>query len=1088
MWSFFIKNSKFAYLFLIALSILGSYAVLVIPKESTPEVIIPVGIVTTVLPGAPATDVESLMTNELERGLVSLANVDRITSVSREGVSSITVEFEADADLDESIDELKETVDALQSELPDNAEDSSVSEVNFSDQPIMTIALSGDLSDYAFTEMIDDVEDEIESIAGVSRVQSSGVRSKEIAVIVDQSALLRYGLTLNEVIQAIQQANRTLPIGQIENDGISYNVAFEGDLNGAEEIQNVGITTRGGQPVYVRDIAVVEDGLTPASSLSRVSLDNNPSQNAVSLNVFKQSGGDITKITAAVNEKMAELQHENGLLSGIEVLTVLDAGNDIRTDLVRLSSSGLQTVILVVLLLVVAIGWREGLLAGTAIPLSFLFGFIGLYLSGNTINFLSLFSLILGIGILVDSAIVMVEGINRKMKDDPTIDKRAAALETIEEFKAPLISGTLTTVSMFAGLFIVSGIIGQFIASIPFTLIFLLFASMFVALAIVPLLASSFLRRRSVTKMEQMQVEYAHRAETWYRKKLEPFINDESYADRFLAAIFALLVFSVFLAINAFAGVIASLLTYFGTMYLRSRQHKYGWSNFKYRIAWLVSFAVSVGISVVLMMTILPSWQAVKVTFFEQSDVDYVIVEIEEPEGTAKEVTDVAARRVEEIIYKQPEIESFVLTVGSGSQWAGGGAGEKYANFFVTLRDDREHTSTEVVESLRRELSVLRDIKVTVSQPSDGPPTGAAIVVKFLGDDLRELTDIANQSALVLRETPGIVNVETSTNSNNTEYVLELDRNKAAALGLNAFTISQIARTAVFGADATSITTLDDDIDVVVKMNVSNEAEVTSDTANRVSIDALNRISIPTQTGDVPLSSLVTVSLRESSSVINHEDQQRVVSVTADVSADANAREAQTNAINRINEAVTIPSDVTLSTGGGETEESNEAFMEMFLALIVGVLLMVGVLVLQFNSYLHMRYVLSILPYSLIGIFVGLALTQNPLSFPSMMGFIALSGIVVNNSILLIDMMNHMRKRNQQKAIKEVVLDAAASRLRPILLTTTTTVIGMLPLTYAGDLWAPLAYAVMFGLIFSVVITLVLIPITYSRKPGELSQ
>lgn len=1086
MWSFFIKNNKFAYLFLVALIVVGGFSILSIPRESAPEVIIPVGIVTTVLPGAPATDIETLVTNELERGLVSLENVKQITSVSRESVSSITIEFEASADIDESITDLKDSVDALKVDLPADAEDPVVSEVNFTEQPIMTIALSGNITDYEFTELADDIEQEIESIPGVSRVQKKGVRSKEVAVIVEQADLLRYELSLNEVVNAIRSSNQTLPIGQIESNGISYNVAFEGDIESSDQILNIAVTTRGGEPVYVRDIAVVEDGLAPASSLSRVSIHNDPSKNSISLDVYKQSGGDITVITKAVNAKLDELHTESGLLKGVDVLTVLDAGDDIQSDLIRLSTSGLQTVILVVILLVVAIGWREGLLAGTAIPLSFLFGFIGLYFSGNTINFLSLFSLILGIGILVDSAIVMVEGINRKMKDDPTIDKKVAALSTIEEFKAPLISGTLTTVSMFVGLFIVSGVIGQFIASIPFTLVFLLFASMFVSLAIIPLLASSFLRRRSTTKLEKLQVEYAHRAESWYRKKLEPFIDNEEQADKYLTIIFAGLVFSVFLAINVLAGVVAAVLIYVTSTYLHKIQHEKNWQKWKYRLSSFGAFILSIALSVVLMLTILPSWQAVKVVFFDQSDIEYVIIEIEEPEGTTKEVTDVATRRVEEILYQEPDIKSFVVTVGSGSEWGSGGSGEKFANIFVTLTDDRARTSTEIVESLRQKFEPLRDIKVTVNQPSDGPPTGAAIIVKFLGEDLRALTEVANQSALILKDTEGVVNVETSTNNNNTEYVLNLDRAKAASLGLNAFTISQIARSAIFGTDATSITTLNDDIDVVVKLNVSNDPLVTSDNANQVNVDALNRIEIPTRTGSVPLSSLVTVSLRESSSIIRHEDQDRVVSVSADVSADANARDAQALALERIRSEIEIPQGITISTGGGETDESNEAFAEMFLALVVGILLMIGILVLQFNSYLHMRYVLSILPYSLIGIFTGLAVTQSSLSFPSMMGFIALSGIVVNNSILLIDMMNNMRKKNPNKPIRDVVIDASVSRLRPIILTTLTTVIGMIPLTYAGDLWSPLAYAVMFGLLFSVLITLILIPITYYRNPGTV--
>lgn len=1029
MWEFFIKNNKFAYLFICALIGVGLYALVAIPKESSPEVVIPVGIVTTVLPGAPAADVESLVTNEIERGLTSLENVKKITSVSREGVSSVTVEFEASADLDSSIQELKDEVDLIAQELPSEAEDPFVSEVNFVDQPILIFSVSGNLTDSEFTELADEIEIEIESIAGVSRLESSGIRAREISVIVDQSSLLLFELSITDITNALQLANRTFPIGQITNSGVTYNVAFEGDITEPAQIENVVVTTRGGQPVYIRDIAMVVNGLAPARTFSRLSVDGVPSQSAATFSVYKQSGGDITAIARFVNERLAGLQEDGQLLSGLTVGTVIDSGADIETDLIRLSTSGLQTVLLVILLLVVAIGWREALVAGTAIPLSFLFGFIGLYFSGNTINFLSLFSLILGIGILVDSAIVMVEGINRRMKDNPHIDKREAAIATIREFKAPLISGTLTTVAMFVGLFIVSGVIGQFIASIPFTLIFLLFASLFVSLAIVPLFAASFLRRRSATRFEQQQVFYAHKLESWYK------------------------------------GVLGSIL---GN---RKKEQKFLWAI---RLALVVAL-------------ILPVVGVVQVVFFESGDIEYVTIDIENPEGTTKEVTDIAVRRIEEVLYEEEDIASFSVTVGSGNQFTGGGTGEKLGNIFVILRDDRTLTSSALVEKLRDKLSFVRDVKVTVDQLSDGPPTGAAIIIKYLGDDLVALTRIANETTEIIASTPHTTNIETSTNNNSTEFVLELDRSKAASLGLNPFTISQIARTAVFGTDATSLTTLKDDIDVVVKLAVDPSRTPTSDTTNTATIEDLTRITIPTQSGSIPLSELVTVSLRESSSVINHEESKRVVSVTADVTAEGNAREAQTEILRRVTEELQIPSSVTLSTGGGETDESNQAFGEMFLALVVGIVLMVGILTLQFNSYLHMRYVLSILPYSLIGIMAGLAITQNALSFPSIMGFIALSGIVVNNSILLIDMMNTLRRQNPSRDIREVVIEAAGNRLRPILLTTLTTVIGMTPLIFAGDLWIPLAYAVMFGLVFSVIITLVLIPIVYNRKPGELS-
>jgi len=550
--------------------------------------------------------------------------------------------------------------------------------------------------------------------------------------------------------------------------------------------------------------------------------------------------------------------------------------------------------------------------------------------------------------------------------------------------------------------------------------------------------------------------------------------------------LFAGLVFSLFLAVNLVAGLVAAPLVYVMLLQTYRWQATFGWSAFVRTLVWVPLTVIIIGASYFGTNKVFPVINPVQVEFFEQSDVDFVVVEIENPEGTTKETTDIGARRVEDILYGLDYIESFTVTVGSGSQFGNGGSGEKFANMFVSLSDERTLDSTAVVEDMRTQMAPLRDLKISVNQPTNGPPTGAAIVVKFLGDDLAEITELANRAFLVLQSIPNTVNVETSTNNNSTEFVLELDRDKAASLGLSPTQVSQIARTAVFGTEATTLTTLTEDIAVVVKLNVANSDAINAENADNISIDSLQQILIPTQSGTIPLSELVTISLRESSSVINHEGGKRVVSLSADVSAAGNAREVQAQVLAAINDQLDVPDDVEISTGGGESEDSNQAFAEILLALVVGVTLMVGVLTLQFNSYLHTRYVLSILPYSLIGIFIGLALTMNPLSFPSIMGFIALSGIVVNNSILLIDMMNQIRRNKPEQPIKEVVLDAAGNRLRPILLTTATTVIGMVPLTYAGDLWAPLAYAVMFGLVFSVVITLILIPILYSRNPGTI--
>ncbi len=1030
MWDFFLKNTRFSYLLIFALIGLGLYSIASIPRESAPEVQVPVGIVTTVLPGAPAIDIETLVTNEIERGLAgNLTDVKKITSRSSEGVSSITVEFEADADIDASIQDLKDQVDTITPELPTDAEDPRVTEVDFVDQPILTFAISGPLSDSDFTALADSLEDELESIPGVSQATASGVRDPEVSVLVEETALARYGLTITDITTAIASANNTFPIGNIITDDVAYNIVFAGDIATPAEVADIPITALEGQPVYVRDVATVSVGLAETSTISRLSVDGAPSERAITFDIYKQRGGDITALTASVQDRLDELQADGQLLAGLTVYSILDAGKDINDDLLQLSGSGLQTIILVVLVLIVAIGWREGLIAGTAIPLSFLIGFIGLYLSGNTINFISLFALILGIGVLVDSGLVMIEGINRRMKVDPSIDKVEAARLTVKEFASPLVAGTLTTVSMFVGLFVVSGVTGQFISAIPFTLIFVLFASLLVALGFLPLIAAGFLRRRSQTWLEQKQVEYSNRLEGWYREKLLWVLTSKARKRRFITLLVT--------------GLITAILL------------------------------IPAGL--------------VQVIFFEETDAGFLVVEAELPESSIKESTDITIRRIEEVLYTYPdEIEAFSSTVGAGNAFGSGGQGEKLGNIFITLRDDRSVTSFEFAEILRQDLSSIRDADVTVSQPAGGPPTGSPIGIKLTGSDLQELTTYTNQIAQLLSTIEGTTNVTTSANTNSTEIVLTLDKAKTAAVGLNPQVVSQTLRSAVFGSTATSLTSLTDDTDVVVRLNLAGSSNNEASEANRTTLNALEGIQLSTPSGDtILLSSLVTSSLQESSSVINHEDQERVMTVSADTTPSGNVREINAIILDKIDSELDIPESITISLGG-ETEESDQAFQELFLALIVGITLMVAVLVLQFDSFRHTLYVLSILPFSLIGILYGLALIGSALSFTSIMGFIALSGIVVNNSILLIDQMNNRRKESPDTAILTVVVESAVSRLRPILLTSTTTIIGMIPLLFTDPLWVPLATAIMFGLAFSVLITLVLIPVIYLKYPGTV--
>jgi len=1023
-WSFFVQKKSFTYLLVISLVFAGLFSVIAIPKESAPEVQIPIAIVTTVLPGGSADDMEKLVTNTIEERLSSgLDDVKKITSTSGNSVSSIVVEFNADADLEKSIQKVKDEVDIAKRELPGEAEDPVVSEVNFVDQPVLLFSVSSDLPITELIRLADMVEDEIKAIPGVSRVVKSGIPQREVQVIVSKEALNNFGIQITDVVRALSLANSSIPVGDIQVDGIEYAVRFEGDIENTSEIADIAIATGDGRPVYIRDIAFVSDGVSKATSFSRTSIGGSLSEQSVSFAVFKTHGGDVTRLTSAVRERLSDLQET--ILIDSEVLSSFDTGEFVKDDLKTLSFTGLQTIILVMIILFLAIGWRASLVAGSAIPLSFLIAFIGLSASGNTINFVSLFSLILAVGILVDSAIVVTEGMYKRVAEDG--NKVTAAYNTLREFHWPITSGTMTTVAVFAPLFFISGVTGEFIASIPFTIIFVLLASLFVALAIVPLFASIVLRAdRQVSTFSAAQEYYFMRLQTWYKKKLLSVLGVRKRERNFIVGIMLLLVVSIAFPITGIVDVI----------------------------------------------------------FFPDGDEDFLFVDIEGREGTTLGETDLLARAVEDILIQNDVIASFTTTVGASSSFSeSSSSGSRFANMTLILSEDRKKTSLEIVTDLRSDLRNIPHADVRVFQPSGGPPAGAPVLVTFLGDDTVELEAVAIRARDILKGIPGTTEVDSSIRSDGIDFVFRIDRAKAAEAGQSPSSIAGILRTAVHGTTATTIQKNGEDIDVVVKLNVNADYLDPHDTT-RTTADAIRFIEVQTQNGPVLLGSFLDTYVEKSTAYIRHEDRKRVASVTSELE-DGIVASSIVSAFEEKKDELLLPTGVTMNIGG-ETEDVDQSFRDMFVALIAGMVLILAILVLQFNSFRYAFYIISVVPFTLIGIFAGLAISRLPLSFPSIMGFIALAGIVVNNSIILIDVMNRLRVAHPSMPIRDVVLEGASSRLRPILLTTLTTVIGIVPLTYASALWAPLAFAIMFGLSFAVLITLVLIPILYDRWPGKI--
>jgi len=1026
-WESFIHHYRLTFIFLVAILLLGFLSINQMPKESAPEIDFPIAIVITPFPGASAADVEELVTKPIEDKINSLTKLESVTSVSRQGMSSIVVNFDVNADSLESLTDLRTKVDASLPDLPSDAETPQVTKISFSDVPIMQLAMSGPYSPTELKGFAEDLEQDIESISGVSQVNIVGAPDREVRVLVDQARLEQFGLSLNAVINAIRQANVNLPVGSIETAGSVYSVKFAGEIFTADDITAAPIVAIDGTVITVGDVARIIDGAVDTGTLARLSIDGNDPAPSISLQVYKVSGGNILDLADTVEQHISDakgdLYPEN-----VQVQVVTSDAELIRTDLHNLLMNGAETILIIVLLLLIFLGWREAILASVAVPLTFLMTFIVLGQLGYTINFLTLFSLILALGILVDGAIVVTEGMHGYLQKGYT--PKQSAIATIREFQAPLISGTLTTIFVFLPMMLTSGIIGKFIKSIPVTVTIVLISSIIVALGVITTLGARFLKTATAEKKESAKVPFTdrfiERSYTFYERILKKFLNNTRRRTQF-----------------------------FWTM----------------SVLFIVSLC-------------LPIFGILQVNMFPAEDADLFTIDLEAPIGTPLHETDMLSQQVENVLRKDDRIDSFVTNVGAssngGSVTSGGGSTNHHlASFTVNLKKERTESSVKIIDEYQKTLQDDVDgATVTVAQQASGPDQGAPVNIHINGEDLNTLESIAGEVKSLLETIPGTRNVELSTKESNGEFVLSIDRAKAQFYGISTAEVASLLRNAVTGNTATVLKEHGNDIDVVVKYDLSSETGDILSQIDAVDIDTVTALTLRTPQGEIPLASFLDTDLGVSRPVINHEDGDRLVTVTSFVEDGYQAQQI-VSAFQKQADSIPLPDGYSFSYGG-ESESINKSFSDMFKAMFLGIFMIAGLLVWQFRSHRQPFFVMSSIPLSLIGVLPGLVLVGQPLSFPAFIGVVALAGIVVNNAIILIDRINENRTSNHM-TIDDAIREAATSRLQPILLTTMTTVAGILPLAITNPSWGPLGYSIVFGLLFSTVLTLFMVPLLYQR-------
>ena len=1013
---------------LLLIIVAGLYSYLVIPREDNPEIIIPILLVTTTYEGVAPGDMESLVTIPIERKLTGLSGVKEIVSSSAEGRSFIRIEFMPDEDITEAHQRVRDKIDQAMPDLPDEADDPVIEEINVSELPMMFLSIIGDVGLPVLTNFGEDLEDELETVMGVLDVEVIGGVEREIQIIVDPDRAAELGVSLADLVVLARSENVNRPAGAMELGEAKFSVRVPGEFTHPDEIRNLIVKAGPEGNVYVRDVAEVYDSFKDIETISRVG-----GREAVTLSITKRAGENVIRIADEVRRIAAT--YEERLLPGMSIRVTMDMSQDIRDMVAELQNSILSGLILVLIVIFCFLGFLNAIMVALAIPVSMFITFIVLYATDTTLNMVVLFSLILALGMLVDNGIVVVENIYRHVQTG--LPAKAAAKRGAAEVAWPIIASTLTTVAAFSPMFFWPGIWGSFMFFLPQTVSTALLASLFVGLIVNPALASLLM----------------HFGVKRHRKSLEV-----GGAPR----------------LNPLLRVYAALL--------------------RLALRWR---AVTVTLAVALLVVIgAVFFSSAVVEFIPTTQPRQVHVDIDAPDGTALEATNAIVKQIEDMVSRYEENLDFVVAnVGSRGASVFGFGGSSSSIGRVTLDfpnvAEAKVLPSEIVEDLRPRLAAITGAEVRLEKEEHGPSEEPPVNVEITGDDFAVLARLADEVADRIRDVPNLVDLRDDYEEGRPEIEIDVDREQALLLGLNTDFIGMAVMAAIHGRKAGEYREGDEEYDVTVRF----PKHFREDLVNLASMTLVNLGGTA-----VPFSSIADMHMGAGLGSITRMDRTRTVTVMADVEAgEAEGNGQRTGAevlkdVQRELDGFTLPPGYQIAyTGQNEEQEEAQAFL--LKAFVMGLFLIALVLITQFNSVLQPLVIMSSVILSLAGVFLGLYLFNMPFSvIMTGVGCISLAGVVVNNAIVLLDFINQLRA--QGVPAQEAIVQAGVTRFRPVMLTAITTILGLIPMaagisfdffkwkwlvgSESSQWWGSMAIAVIFGLAFATLLTLVVVPALYS--------
>ena len=1101
--------------------ILGISSYFSMPREAFPEINDTKVFVSTIYPGNTAEDIERIVTDPLEEALKGVSNLVEIRSTSSEDFSVIEVEFDENITIDDAKQKVKDLVDGITSgpdwPIFNNAKvEPNVFELDFSEfQPILSISLIGDYPIEQLKKYAESIESRIEQLPQIKEVKIRGIQIFEVEVAVDIYKMTASRVSFNDILGAISNENSTISSGNLIVGGQRRNIRLTGEIENPSELKNFVVKTDGG-PVYLGEIAKISFKEKEVTSYAR-----SFGEKAILLNVIKRGGKNLILASKKIKQIVKDLQ-KIGIPKDIKVTISNDLSNVTLNQVSELVNSIIFGILLVVTVLMFFLGFRNALFVGFAIPMSMFMSFMILSTLGYTMNTMVLFGLVMGLGMLVDNGIVVVENVFRLMEKEG-MSRIQAAKAGIGEIAFPIIVSTATTIAAFVPLGAWPGLMGEFMIYFPITLSVVLGSSLIVAIFFNSMLVSQFMEikdreitTKSLWRLTSVMVGFG----------ILLLFGNQNFR---LIGNLMLLTPILFWMYKLFIKNLAQ--TFQNTFLVRLENRYKRFLSFAlegYKPVFFIGGTFLLLFTSFILMGIFPP----KVEFFPENQPQQILVLIEYPEGTAIRKTNFTTKKIESEIFKviaRPKYnkKNFNLLVESGVAQVGEGAGNPFIDsgntnelphkgkITLTMREFKLRGGISS-EDLRKDIQKQLDgkfpgVAISVEKDANGPPAGYPITIEIKGKNYLSLIQSAQKMKDYLNQInlAGVEELKIDVNKNKPGIQLNIDRKKAGELGVSTSQVGQLLRSSLFGTKAGVFKKDGEDYEINVRFNKSSRFDNNAlFNQNIVFRDPSNG-----QIKEIPVSSLIERKNITSFNAIKHRQLNRVVTLYSDVLAGFNAN-AVVDEIKKALSSYNLPNDVQFKFSGEiEEQEKNMSFLSNALLAALGLILLL--LVFQFNSISKPIIILLSIFLSFTGVFLGLMAFQMPfVILMTMMGIIALAGIVVNNGVVLLDYTQLLIDRRcielnikpgtllgKQEAILAII-EGGTARLRPVILTAITTVLGLIPLAIGlnidffslfsewdpkiyigGDnviFWGPLAWTVIFGLTFATFLTLVIVPATFS--------